>query len=421
MNRMLAVALLGLSLSAPAGATTLREAAAAALNSDPRAAALQSAVDAAGAQREMALAGFRPNVLFSGEIGRMDLQTDALFPESGARNPNGLTLALSQPLYSGGRNRAQLAAADAGLDASRQRASSETQQLMLEAIAAYLDVLRDRAVLDQAQASHRTLEAANTDTGKRFDAGEVTRTDVAQAQARAAESLAALAGAQARVRANEAAFERVTGLAPDALTPIGAPPVLPASLDEALRWAGESPIVAAAIAQARSARAQVNVASADHLPKVSIDAQANTRDNTEFGYDRLDTWSALLKLSVPIYQGGAVQAHVAQARAQAAQAGYAADDAQRAARQAAIQSWELWQAAQQAVPAYQAQVSAAELALSAVRKELEVGSRTTLDLLDAERERLSAHVNLVSSERDRALAAYRLLAACGHLRLDAIP
>ncbi len=417
---LMAVVSVGVAMPA-AAATNLRDAAAAALRNDPRAAALQSAVEAAAAQRALALSGYKPNVLLSAELGRMDLQTDAPFPESGLRNPNGVTLALSQPLYRGGRTEAQLAVADAGLDASRQRAVGETQQLMLQAIAAYLDVLRDRAVLEQAQASQRTLSTAASDTRKRYDAGEVTRSDVAQADARAAESQALLASAQARVRAGEAAYERVTGERAEGLAPIGAPPQLPASLDEALRWAGESPIVQAASAQARGAHQRAKVAAGARLPTVSLDAQGNTRDNTEFGYERLDTWSALLKLTVPIYQGGAVSAQIAQSRAEAAQADYAASDAQRAARQAAIESWELWQATLQAVPAYQAQVAASELALETVRKELDVGSRTTLDLLDAERERLAAHVNLVGSERDRALAAYRLLAACGQLRLDAIP
>ncbi len=406
--------------TAPAHAMSLRDAAEAALRQDPRALAAQAAVEAADAQRLSARAGYLPSIGVTAEAGRMDLQTDALFPESGVRNPNSVTLGLSQPLYSGGRTRAQLAAAEAALDASRGDESERRQQLMLGAITAYLDVQRERAVLEQAGASRRTLETAASDTRKRFDAGEVTRTDVAQAEARAAESLALQASAQARLRAAEASFERATGQVPDALRDEWAVPPLPATRDEALHWAGAAPVVTAAAADARAAQARVKQAQGGHLPSLSLEAQANTRDNTEFGYERLDTWQALVRLSVPIYQGGAVDAQIAQARAQAMQADALSSDTQRAVRESAVQAWELWQAAQLSVPAYEAQVNAAELALDAVHKELDVGSRTTLDLLDAERERLAARVNLASSRRDRALAAYRLLAVCGRLTPEAI-
>lgn len=406
--------------AAPAQALSLREAAEAAVRQDPRAVAAHAAVEAADARRTAARAGFLPSIGFAAEIGRMDLQTDAPFPESGLRSPNAVALALSQPLYNGGRSRAQLTAAEAVLEASRGDESERRQQLLLGAITAYLDVLRERAVQAQAEGSRKTLQTAASDTRKRFDAGEATRTDVAQADARAAESLALLAAARARLRAAESRFVRATGQAPEGLNAEWVAPLLPGDIDQALQWAGAAPLVTAASADARAALARVQNARGGHLPAVSIEAQANTRDNTEFGYDRLDTWQALVRVSVPIYQGGAIQAQVAEAQAQATQAEAIARDTQRAAREAALEAWELWQAAQQSVPAYQAQVSAAELALEAVRKELDVGTRTTLDLLDAERERLAARVNLASSERDRALAAYRLLAVCGRLTPDAI-
>ncbi|HEY0975144.1 MAG TPA: TolC family outer membrane protein [Solimonas sp.] len=415
------VLLIALGVAAmPAQALSLREAAEAAVRQDPRAAAAQAAVDAADAQLLAARAGYLPSVAFAAEAGRMDLQTKAPFPQSGPRNPNSVSLGLSQPLYSGGRTRAQLDAAEAALTASRDDASERRQQLMLGAITAYLDVLRERAVQAQAEASRRTLDAAAGDTRKRFDAGEVTRTDVAQAEARAAEALALESGARARLRAAEARFERAVGQTPATLDDGWAVPPLPASRDEALQWAGAAPPVLAAAADARGAQARVKLAQGGHRPSLSLEAQANTRDNTEFGYERLDTWQALVKLSLPIYQGGAVDAQIAQARAQAAQVEALAVDTQRAARESALEAWELWQAAQLAVPAYEAQVNAAELAADAVRKELDVGTRTTLDLLDAERERLAARVNLASSQRDRALAAYRLLAVCGRLTPESI-
>ncbi|HVT35719.1 MAG TPA: TolC family protein, partial [Nevskiaceae bacterium] len=174
-------------------------------------------------------------------------------------------------------------------------------------------------------------------------------------------------------------------------------------------------------ANAQASRAQVEFAGAGNRPRVSLDGSADTSDNGEFGYDRLTTWQVLLKLQIPIYQGGLTHAKVAEATARAEQASAVAEDTRRAFAETATREWEMLQAADEVMKSYQAQVDAAQSALDGVRKELEVGSRTTLDLLNAEREVLAAQVNLLSSRRDRAVTAFSLLAACGELEPDAIP
>lgn len=409
-----------LLLPAAAQALSLPEAAQLALRSDPRLLAAAAEVQAAAAGVDQARAAYRPSVGVAAEIGRSDFQVDAPFPESGLRTPNAVAAQLVQPLYAGGRLDAQLESAASAAAGAGARESGTRQQILLAAINAYLTVQRDRAVIELNEANLRTLDTAAGDTRKRFDAGESTRTDVSQAEARLAEARAGVVAARAALRSSAAAFERVIGVAPETLDEVRADPPLPSTLTAALRQAKAAPALREAALQLQQAQAGVDVARAGHRPEVKLDAQVGTRDNTEFGYERIDTWSALLKLSLPIYEGGGVDARVGEARAREAQARALAQDTERAVTEAVIQSWETLQAAQERVPAYEAQVQAAQLALDGVRKELDVGSRTTLDLLDAERELLAAQVNLTTSRRDRAVAAYRLLAAVGELKPEAV-
>ena len=413
--------LIALLLAAPAAqALSLSEAAQLALRNDPRIQAADADLAAAASGVEFARAGYRPSVGLAADIGRSDFQVDSPFPPSGLRTPNSAGVQLTQPIYAGGRIDAAYDAASSDADGAGSRQTATRQQVLLSAVNAYLSVARDRVVIDLNEANLRALTTAGGDTQKRFDAGEATRTDVSQAQARVAGAQAELAGARASLRASAASFERVVGKVPEALSEIAAEPALPATLAEALQQARAAPVLREAAAQQRAAKAGVASARAASMPQLSFDAQANTADNTDFGYERIDRWSALVKLQVPLYQGGALRARVNEAEAREAQAGALAADAQRAVDESVIQAWESLQAARERVPAFEAQVRAAEFALDGVRKELDVGSRTTLDLLDAERELLSAQVNLANSRRDRSAAAYRLLAVCGQLEVAAI-
>lgn len=413
MKHLLIAALLLLPLGAQA--LSLPEAAALALRNDPRIRAAGAEVDAAQAGVEQARAGYRPSLGLAADIGRSDFQVDAPFPPSGTRSPNSAGAQLTQLLYAGGRLDAQVAAASSTAEGADSRQDVTRQQVLLAAVNAYLAVARDRVVIGLNESNLRALTTAGGDTRKRFDAGEATRTDVSQAQARVAGAQAELAGARATLRASSASFERVVGVAPVLLAEPAVEPPVPATLAEALQQAQRSPLVREAQAQLRAAQAGVGVARAAGRPQLFIDAQANTADNTDFGYERIDRWSALVKLQVPIYQGGRLRAGVQEAEAREAQAAALADDTARAIDESVIQAWETLQAARERVPSFEAQAQAAELALDGVRKELEVGTRTTLDLLDAERELLSAQVSLINSRRDRAAAAYRLLAVSGQL------
>ncbi|MDB5985189.1 MAG: hypothetical protein JWR16_242 [Nevskia sp.] len=410
--------------AASAHALSLREAAELAVQNDPRMHAAEQAVAASAANVDVARAGYLPSASVSAGSGvqRVYLGGDfpAGIPVPGLMNPYSASVKASQPLYSGGLTGAQMADSRGRLEGSQQDEVATRQQLLLTAATAYLDVMRERTVVELNQKNVLTLQQALDDTNKRFEAGEATRTDVSQANARRAEAEASLKRASAAARVSAAAFVRAIGTEPQNLSSDWPIPLTPASLDQALSAAGLTPSVLAADAQRKSAHAQIAAARAAFLPKVSIDGSASTQDDSQFALDRYDYWSVQLKATLPIYAGGANAARLAAARAAAAQADAQVDDARHAAIQSITQAWANSDAAAEIIAAYQADADASASALDSVQKELQVGTRTTLDLLDAERDLLSAQVNLAGSKHDRAVAGYQLLAACGQLHLGDI-
>ena len=425
MSRLtrLPLAALLLAASFSTQAASLREVAIAALKHDPRFAASTTGIEVAKYGLAVADSGDRFTLSLAADLGRSDLRTDARFPQSGGRTPNSIGIAASQPLYNGGRSDAEREAARFGIDAAGEHRREVGGRIILAVLTAALDVKRDRETLKLAEAARATLDAAQGDVNKRYQAGEATKTDLAQADARRAEASANVRRAAAQLRAAEIALTRLTGPLPEGVASVPWPEALPtaASLQEAITLSRRAPAVVAADHEQAQARAAIRIAHAAALPQLSLDARVATQDNTEFGYERLSTWGVQFKLNVPIVTGGLTAARKGEASARAEQAASAAADEAAAYAEAAARDWELLQASEDVIAATRLQITAAESALDGVKKELRVGSRTTLDLLDAERELLAAQVNLVSALHDRAVTAFSLLAACGTLELYNVP
>lgn len=421
MKRTLIAGLLLISGSAQA--LGLREIALTALQHDPRFAESSARIEVAKYGSAVADAGDKFTLGFAADVGRSDLRTDARFPQSGYRTPNALALAASQPLYNGGRSAAERNVASYTLDAATQHRREVGGKIILAALTATLDLKRDRETLKLATASRSTLDAARGDVDKRYQAGEATKTDLAQADARRAEATANVKRAEAQLRASQIRLLRLTGPLPANAAEVSWPELLPTAktIEEAIAQSKRAPAVLAATHEQQSAQAAIQIAEAAARPQLSLDAHAATQDNTEFGYDRLSTWAVQLKLNVPIVTGGLTAARRGEAVARAETATANALNEAAAYSEAAAQDWELLRASEEVIAATRVQVTAAESALDGVQKELKVGSRTTLDLLDAERELLAAQVNLVTALRDRSVTAFSLLAACGILELYNVP
>lgn len=408
-----------------AQALSLREAAELALQNDPRLRAAEQSVAESKANIDVARAGYLPTVSVGAAAGeqRIDFKGDfpAGLPEPRRLNPLSASVSARQPLYSGGLTGAQMAASRSRLEAAQQSEAATHQMLLLAAITAYLDVVRDRDVVELSEKNVQRLQQALDDARSRFDIGTHTSTDVLLVAAQRAEGEALRKRAYASLRISTAGFVRVIGDNPENLSRVWPLPEVPGSLDQALSAAALTPSVLAANAQRASAQAQVDATRATLFPTLSIDAKASTQDDEEYGLNRYNYWAIQLQATLPIYAGGSNTARLTAARAGAMAADARAENERYAAIESITQAWADYEASTDIIAANAAAAEASLSARNAVQEELDVGSRTTFDLLNAERDLFALQISLAASQRDRIVASYRLLAACGQLDLSKVP
>jgi outer membrane protein len=436
--------LVSAALAVPPGsaawAQSLQEALAAAYANNPALLAARAQLRAVDENVPQALAGWRPTVVLGAAAGYADTtsRTQATVPvqrdfAGNVRNPDtagqpfslftdvprntaNVTATVTQPLYRGGRTTAATRRAENQVYAQRARLLGTEQQILLDSVAAYVAVIRDqeevRLNANNVQVLQRQLQATN----ERFRVGEITRTDVAQAEARLAQARFLLDQAQGNLQSSRAVFQRLIGIEPVRVT-APAPLALPVrSQQEAVRLATENnPSVVAAMFDEQAARDNIDLQFGALLPQVSAQAQAFRIDNSGARGSRQTGAQITANLTVPLYQGGAEHAAVRQARQQAQQARQAVQDARQLAAQQSTQAWETLGSARAQVQSVRAQIRAQEIALDGVQREAIVGSRTTLDVLNAEQELLNARVQLVRSLATLINASYALAATIGRL------
>ncbi len=386
--------------------------------SNPDLEAARARLRAVAERVPQALAGFRPRLFASGNV---DATTGRSRSETGVETDldnagAGAALSVRQNLYAGGGTTAAVRAAEATLEAERLRLVDTTQNVFLAAIEAYVAVWRDRHVLRLALRNRDRLVRHLEATRDRFRVGEVTRTDVAQAEARLEQAKAEVERARADVVASEARFLRTVGRPPaEVLADPAEPEDLPTELDDALARTDGHPLIRAAAADLRAAEAGIDVAFAALLPSLDAEATLAYADDPSSLVDWQRSASVRLSVTVPLFQGGGEYARVREARRNLEAARRALDSVRREVRRRAHTAWERLRAARAAMRAFEAQVAANRVALEGVQQEAMVGARTVLDVLDAEQELFQSEVNLVRARGDRILAGYELLAALGEL------
>ncbi|OSQ30875.1 TolC family outer membrane protein [Thalassospira sp. MCCC 1A03138] len=405
-----------------ASAESLEEALIKAYQSNPTLEAGRASLRATDEQVSQALSNWRPNVSLSGEAGFRDLDTD----QNGTETDNSLTpytvgAEVVQPLYRGGRTVAETDRAESRIRAARAALRSSEQDVLLQVATAYFNVLRDTAVVELNQNNVRVLERQLEATRDRFSVGEVTRTDVSQAEARLAGSKADLISAQGNLANTRAQYERLVGNKPDNLEIPNPLSGLPTSVTDVLAIAQEQhPDVVQAQYTEDAAKSDIRLSEGSLYPEVNLSAgvqrayEASQEDLTS------DSAEILAQVTVPLYQKGAVYSSVRAAKQTAGQARVQVDEARRAVIENATSSWETLVTARASIESQQAQVSSAEVALDGVQREASVGSRTVLDVLDQEQELLQARVNLVGSRRDAAVAEFQVKAAMGALNAQVL-
>ncbi|MGE0196043.1 MAG: TolC family outer membrane protein [Methylocystis sp.] len=333
--------------------------------------------------------------------------------------PRGTTLNLSQTLFDGFRTENSVRQAESGVFAARSTMRLTEQAILQNGATAYMNVLRDTAVVSLRKNNISVLDEQLKQTRDRFQVGEVTRTDVSQAEASVALARSEYYAAQAQLKTSMANYRQIIGAEPKHLQPgRSLEPLLPKSMEKAIAIAlVEHPGVTAAFHQVDAAALAVKVAEGALLPSLSVTGEVSNQYDSFLGLPGLRqfTAAAMGRLNVPLYQGGAEYASIRQAKEQLGQARLNADLQRDSVRASVVSSYGLLETARASIVSGQAAVKAAETALAGVREEAKVGQRTTLDVLNAQQALLNARVNLVTSQRDRVVASYAALGSIGRL------
>ncbi len=395
-----------------AAAETLSDALKLTYEHNPDLEAARARLRAVVEQVPQALAGFRPRFFVDGNAQTVRGQNKVADSD---RDTYGASARVLQNLYAGGGTTAAVARAEANVRAERARLYVTEQDVLLQAVAAYTSVVRDREVLRIAINNAERLKQHLAATRDRFEVGEVARTDVAQAQARYARGLADVESARADLASSETEYRRVVGQEPGELPIVPALEDLPASLEEAYTLSDKHPLIEAARYQLTAARQAVLEARAGLLPTVDLEGRLSyTEEPTAF----ID-WEREARLgvnvSIPLYQGGAAYARVREARQSVTRAQRELDSAVRRVQKQVGEAWERLMAAAELIRAFEAQVEANKIALEGVQEENLVGTRTVLDVLDAEQELFDSRTGLVRATQAHVQASYQLKSAIGQL------
>jgi TolC family type I secretion outer membrane protein len=392
---------------------TITDALVQAYNTSPDLAAARAQLRATDEDVAIAMSGWRPTVSFSANVGEAWRRTNgnATAPAEQRLHiePRGESITLSQSLYRGGRTVASTRQADYSVLADRANLLDTEQSVLLAAATAYVDVVRDQSTLELNVNNERVLQRQLQATRDRFQVGEVTRTDVSQAESRLAAATASRIASEGTLATSRATYLRVVGTAPGRL--VAPPPIdgLPSSLSEANAQASQNSFpVVGALNTERAARENVDVIFGELLPNVSLNGSFVDSRGQQTVLGRSKQATVSVTATVPLYEGGSVMARTRQAKETAMQRRKELDTEIRTAIQSSSPAWEALQTARAQVTSFDAQVKAAQIALEGVRQEQEVGSRTVLDVLDAEQELLNAQVSLVNAQRNVVVQSYTL-------------
>ncbi len=407
------VAMAGIFVAGAAQAETLADAMRAAYRNNPTLNADRARQRGTDELVPAAKSGWRPTVNADATISRR--HTNSNFDDKQHTDSTTVNIQLSQPIFRGFRTVNGIKSAKATVSAGRQQLLATEQSVLFNVAAAYLAVVRDRQILSIRQQNVTNLQKQARAAQARFDAGEVTRTDVSQARARVSGAQGDVASAQSNLQGSIAAYENVVGRKPGKLkySRIGK---IPRSLETALATAQEiNPRILAAAFVREAARFDVKVAKGELLPELNLRALGSRTDKLDNGHGFEESATVSGVLSVPLYQGGREYANIRQTKQTASQRQIQIIEATRSVREQVTAAWYALISSAQAITAAKAQVAAAALALDGINQEYLVGSRTTIDVLNAQQEVLSARLGLISAEYAQMISNYQLLQAMGKL------
>ncbi|PPR11401.1 MAG: Outer membrane efflux protein BepC [Alphaproteobacteria bacterium MarineAlpha11_Bin1] len=402
-----------------AGAQTLDEALVKAYRENPRIRAERARLRASDEGVSQALSNWRPVVRVTGTTGLKRSDSTITGPaakEAEVTEPFTAELTITQNLYRGGRTEAEVEEAEYIVRADRARLALTEQSVLLGAATAYGDVARDQAVLELNKSNERVLEKQLEATEDRFRVGEVTKTEVSQAESRLSRARADRIAANGTLIDARAAYKNVVGDLPDKLQLEKPLTDLPSSLPDAIDRAKSNNFgVILSRLITKAAESNVRKINGELLPSLTLNGSAQINEETTTPRSESQVLSMTAKITVPLYASGSVRSRIRAAKQIVSQRRDEFNQAVRDAIEDTTEAWQILQTGRAQIQAFRSAVKAAEIALEGVREEVNVGSRNVLDVLDAEQELLDARVGVARTMRDELVATYRLRSAVGEL------
>ena len=364
-----------------------------------------------------AKSGWRPTVTSSLSLGASQTNSDSGGTSSDTSSfPGSLSLSVNQSVYDGGRTEISVRQAETNVQTERSRLFTAEQKVMLSGATAFVDVISARSVVELQANNLNRLEKQLEATRERFKVGEVTRTDVAQAEARVDRAKADKIKATGDLTSSNSTYQRVFGKRAGKLQPPEKVKDLPREITEAVNYALENNFsLIAAKFEELSALDGVSLSQSSLRPSVTVSGSASHSETSGDADSSSTSLSLNANISIPLYQAGAVYSGIRSAKEEANRRRILVEAARRNVIETSSKAFTAWTTARAQAEALEAEVASAEIALEGVEQEALVGARTVLDVLDAEQERLSAQVRLVRASRDNFVAAYTLLSALGKL------
>ena len=401
------------------GAQTLVEALTNAYNTNPGILSERASLMSTDEGVVQALGNWRPKVELSGDIEREYTENNTRLTDGEReqiRTIENVTMTVTQSLFRGFRTEAAVEQAENAVLSKRATLRGSEQSLLLDAASNFLTVLENQAVLGLNQQNEKVLLRQLQATKDRFRVGEITRTDVSQAEARVAGAAAARIKSQGDLVISRASYTNVVGVAPGTLVKPSALEGLPSNLEEAKVLALKNhPDMVVAELSTKIAREKVKAKRGELYPTLDMVGTVKRDWESVSNVSEVTTGEIKLDLKIPLYQKGAVFSGLRQAKIDARKTEIDLNETEKAVTEKVENAWESLKSARAQIKSFNAQIDAAKVALEGVEREAAVGSRTVLDVLDSEQELLDAKVSLIGAQRDEVLASFQLLEASGQL------
>ncbi len=368
-----------------------------------------------------ALAGYRPQIIAGLSVGLQAVrdQLPGNVIQTATLKPWQIGVTVTQTLFNGFKTANSVRVAELQVQSGREALRNVGQGVLLDAVTAYTNVLANQTLVEAQRANVASLKETQAITQRRLNAGDVTPTDTAQAEARLNRGLADLNAAEVNFAISQATYAQVVGNPPSQLRPAETiDRLLPRSREDAIALSlREHPAVTAAGFDVDVASTSIRVAESSLMPNVSVQGSVSRSRDTDstLGTFGTDQASVIGQVTQPIYDGGTAASQTRQAKEVATQSRLVLDQVRNQAKTAVVSAWVANEGAKIAVSASESEVKAAEVALAGVQKEAAGGQRTTVDVLNAQQDLITARARLIGAQRDRVIASYTLLSATGRL------